>query len=285
VRRLLEDGHWVTVIDDFSSGSRQNLPIGNLHLGIHNMSINGPVDDLFNGIDVVFHLAALTRPRMSVQSPLPFHTVNVDGTLRVLLHSRASRVKRVVFASSSAVYGNQSIHPCPEYLAPRPMTPYALHKVIGEMYCGQFTDLYDLETISLRYFNTYGKRSNPNGEYAAVIPKFIKLIKEDRIPTIYGSGRQTRDFVHVSDVVEATVLAAESDIWNCHINIGSGDDISINDLFLLIRHLAGKDMEAIHGPPKIEPEKTLADIGRAKVMMGWEPKVSLEEGLEELIWT
>lgn len=278
VDRLLADGQSVMALDDLSEG--KYLP-KNPNLEFHQVSVLDDISKLFRDAETVFHLAALPRPQLSIADPLPAHKVNVDGLLNVLMACKLNRVKRLVFVSSACVYGEQPTYPSKENAVPNPQSPYSLHKLIGEYYCHLFTNLYGLETVSLRCFNVYGNRMNPNGFYASLIPKFIKLIKAGEQPTIFGNGKQARDFVHVSDVVEALCLAAKTRSVDEVFNIGSGKNYSVNAVFELICSTLNKQLEPLYGPAMVEPTQTLAEISKAKVLLKWQPKISLEQGIEQ----
>ena len=254
-------------------------------VSFHRRSILDVVGELFEGVDVVFHLAALPRPQLSIKDPIPANHVNVDGTLNVLMKCKEHGVKRLVFASSASVYGEQEKYPTLETAKPNPMSPYAVQKLVGEMYCRLFTEIYGVETNCLRLFNVYGSRMDPHGEYSSLIPKFIKLIEEGRRPTIFGTGEQRRDFVHVSDVVKAMELAAESEVCGEVFNVGYSVSYSVNQVFELIREMLDREVEPIHGPAVIEPTQTLADIEKIRDVLGWEPRVNLERGLSETQWS
>jgi len=282
VRRLLADGHHVLVIDDFSEGSPENLPSHDC-LRIYCRSVLDRTIDLFADIDTVFHLAALPRPQKSIIDPIPAHEVNVTGTLNVLLNCKALGIRRLVFASSGSVYGEQGVDPYLESAALHPMSPYGLQKIIGEQYCKLFTDIYGVQTNCLRIFNVYGDGMNPNGEYASLIPKFIRLIRHADPPTIYGTGKQRRDFVHVSDVVEAMISAAQSPAYGEVINIGSGINYSVNQIFSIICEKSGMNIEPLYGPAVLEPAATLASREKAYQLLGWEPSISIEEGIGRMV--
>lgn len=282
VDRLLKEGDYVTVLDDFSEGKMENLPTNHPHLFICKASINDGIEWLFSGIDKVYHLAALPRPQRSIAEPLPTHIVNVDGTLNVLLACRAMNVKRVVFTSSASIYGDQERYPSYENCEPNPMSPYALHKLIGEQYCKLFGMLYGMEINSLRLFNVYGTRMNPVGEYASVIPKFIDALKNNESPSIFGDGNQSRDFIHVEDVVSAFISAGESKVYGEVFNIGSEDNISVNQIFTLISNRMNTKIKPVHTPPVIEPRVTLASRDKARRLLDWKPKVTIYAGLDEL---
>ena len=233
---------------------------------------------VFRGVNHVFHLAAQPRVQESIDKPAETHDSNVNGTLSVLIAARDMGVKRVIFSSSAAVYGDQKHMPLQEDMSATPKSPYGLHKQVGELYGRLFAELYGLPTVSLRYFNVYGSGIDPRGPYALAIGKFLQRRREGKPLTITGDGRQTRDFVHVSDVVRANIVAAKSKKVGKGevINIGSGRKTSINEIARLI----GGPKKYIK--PRLEPRHSLADITRAKKLLGWEPLVSLKEGITEL---
>jgi len=277
VDKLIDEGCKVFVIDKLSTGKKENLNKKAIFYKADICHLD-KILPLFKGIDYVFHLAANPRVIFSVENPIESHKVNVDGTLNVLYASYKNRVKRLIFASSAAVYGDIKELPLKENMTPKPISPYGLHKLIGENYCKLFSNLYNLETVCLRYFNVYGPRMDPNGPYALVISKFLKLKKENKPLTIYGDGKQTRDFIYVDDVVKANILAMKSKKVGRGevINISSGKNYSINYIAKLI---GGKK---IYLPArKGEMKHTLGDNSLAKKLLGWEPEISLEEGIKK----
>ncbi|MBF8249493.1 MAG: Epimerase protein [Candidatus Levybacteria bacterium] len=282
VERLLKEGSHVAVIDDLSEGKWENLP-KHRNLVKIKASILDDISKFVKERDVIFHLAALPRLKRSLDDPWQTHLVNVDGALNLLLAAKKHKVKKFIFSSSSSIYGNQSRLPFKESMSPNPLVPYSLQKLIGEEYCQMFTNLWGLKTISLRYFNVYGPRMNPDGPYANLIPKFIKLLSQDIPPTINGDGKQTRDFTYVSDVVEATLLAARSNLSGEVLNIGSGKSISVAGVTSAINRLLGKNIQPIYGPAVVEPRSTLASCTKARDILGWTPKVKFEEGLKNML--
>lgn len=235
------------------------------------------LDTAFRDVDYVFHLAALPRVQYSIDYPEVTHEVNVSGTLNVFLAARNAKVKKVIYSASSSAYGDQDTMPLTENMRARPKSPYALHKYLGEHYAKIFAEVYGLPTVSLRYFNVYGPGADPNGAYAQVVPKFIQMHLEDKPLTIAGDGTQTRDLVHVRDVVRANILAAQSEVSRGEvINIGTGKNTSIQK----IAELIGGPIEYVEA--RLEPHDTLADIALAKKILNWEPTISLEEGIAEL---
>lgn len=284
VDRLIKDGHKVIVLDDFSEGKRSNLtPNKNLTVFKGSILNLDRADDLFYHVDVVFHLAALTRPLESIEEPLKYNRTNVEGTLNVLQKARENKVKRVVLASSASVYGEQKSYPCKETSVPNPMSPYASQKLMCEEYCKLYTRIYGLETNCLRFFNAYGLRMNPDSGYSALIPGFIKKIKNGITPVIFGDGNQARDFVFVSDIVEGLIKASTCGTYGLVVNLGAGMNYSVNKVADLIYKELGQKNTAKHGPAVIEPTQTLADTTLAKTYLDWKPKISLEEGIKVMV--
>ncbi len=238
----------------------------------------GDLEKVFAGADYVFHTAALPRVQYSIEHPIETHDTNITGTLNVLLAARDAGVKKVVYSASSSAYGEQKEMPLRESMPANPISPYALQKYAGELYCRMFSKVYGLPTVSLRYFNVYGPGADPSGAYALVIAKFIEMRKQGEPMTITGDGEQTRDYTHVSDVVEANLLAAESPKVGQGevVNIGAGRNASVNR----VAELIGGPVEYI--PQRLEPKDTLADNSLAKELLGWQPQVSLEGGIAEL---
>jgi len=276
----------VIIIDDLSSGRIQNIQ----HLTKRsNVSfIQGSITDLsllhkaFAGADYIFHQAALASVPLSIDDPLRTNAVNVVGTLNVLVTARDSHVKKVIFASSCAIYGDTPTLPAREEMPLNPLSPYAVTKAAGEQYCSVFHHVYGLPTVCLRYFNVYGPRQDPKSEYAAVVPKFITAALAGRPLTIFGDGKQTRDFVFVKDVVSANVFAAESDAAGA-FNIGSGRQTSVIDLANLVLRLTGRDVAPLYHPTKAgEIRHSFADISRARES-GYSPQHNLEQGIKKTV--
>ena len=286
------DGHadHITVIDNFSEGKYANLP-KDPRLTVYEIDIlNDECGTLFKGIDVVFHLAALTRPQWSMLHQEETTKVNVEGTLKVLEHCRDHKVKRLVFISSSSIYGEQKVIPTPEDATPNPMSPYALTKLVGEQYCKLFERLYGLESNYIRPFNVYGTRQNPIGGYAAAVPRFIdrvnsfmSVLRADGYPVITGDGEQARDFIYIDDVLELMILASKSKVFGEAFNAGSGKNITINSLYEKVCKIIKSNTKAVHIDAVFEPRQTMADISKAKKLLGWEPKIDLDEGLRRTI--
>ncbi len=283
--RLVKDGHEVRVLDNFSTGHRSNL----LHLQDDLEIVEGDIQSYervhnsVRGCDVVFHQAALPSVPRSIQDPLTSNGCNVVGTLNVLLAARDERVSRVVFASSSSVYGSNPTLPKHEGLATAPFSPYAVAKLAGEGYCRSFHEVYGLPTVALRYFNVFGPRQDPLSQYSAVIPKFITALLEDRSPHVHGDGEQSRDFTYIDNVVAANVLAATAGAAadGQAVNIACGERFSLNDMVGELRDIIGSDRPAEYGPARPgDVPHSQADIAQARALLGFEPTVSFREGLE-----
>ena len=276
--RLIKDGHSVTVIDNLSTGKRENVnPQAKfVKRDIRNLKQIVP---LFKNIDGVFLLAALPRVQYSIDYPAKTNRNNVNGILNVLIASQKANVKRIVYSSSSSIYGNPEKLPLQESFKPNPLSPYGLQKYVGEEYCRLFSLIHGIETVSLRYFNVYGPRMSGKGAYASVMPVFLKQLAKNQSLTITADGTQTRDFTNVSDVVRANISAMNSKKVGQGeaINIGSGKNYSINQ----IAKMFGDKIKYI--PARIEPHDTLADISLAKKLLGWQPKVKLEEGIKKIL--
>ncbi len=280
VKKLLRNGHEVVVVDNYAGGKRKDRILDGAKYVeedvVNFKKFNNICKDGFDGI---FHLAALPRVSYSMENPIETHQTNVDGTLNVLVAAKENNIKRVILSSSAAVYGDQEKFPVDELLPAKPVSPYGLHKFIGEEYCKLFSMIYGIETVSLRYFNVYGPYFDPEGAYALVVGKFIDQWKDDKPMTICGDGEYYRDYIHVEDIVEANLAAMQSDgVGKGEVmNIGSGKSYSVNELAKMIGGPT-VNIESRAG----DPRKTEADISLAKKLLGWEPKISLEEGVEEL---
>jgi nucleoside-diphosphate-sugar epimerase len=285
--RLVEDGHQVRVLDNFSTGSRANLAKldGSLELVEGDIQSYERAHTAVQGCEVVFHQAALPSVPRSIQDPLTSHSVNVTGTLNVLLASRDSGVRRVVFASSSSIYGANRALPKQEGQATTPIAPYAVSKLAAEGFCQSFWEVYGLETVALRYFNVFGPGQDPLSQYAAVIPRFITTLLADEAPTVFGDGEQSRDFTYIDNVVEANLLAAEaSDASGRTFNVACGERISLNALLDQLRETIGTAIEAkyVEARPG-DVRHSLADISQARELLGYEPTVSFGEGLRRTV--
>ena len=284
VRALLERGDEVRVLDNFSTGNRRNLDglDGGVDVVEGDLRSYERVHAATRDVDVVFHQGALPSVPRSVQDPLTTSAVNVEGTLNVLLAARDGGVRRVVFASSSSVYGNSGTLPRVETAAADPVAPYAVAKLAGEKYCVSFSRVYPtLETVCLRYFNVFGPRQDPTSQYAAVVPRFIVAAQVGEPVPIYGDGTQSRDFTFVANVVAANLLAADADgISGAVVNVATGRATSVNDLADAIGGVLGRPVERRHLPVRAgDVRDSLADISAARQLLGYEPRVELDEGL------
>jgi UDP-glucose 4-epimerase len=282
VERLLALGMQVTVIDNYSTGRPTNLAHarGNANLRVYqaDVSDSAAIVPLFEGIDWVFHLAALADIVPSIQLPTQYHRSNVDGTFAVLEAARAAGVKRLVYAASSSCYGIPDKHPTPETAEARPQYPYALTKYVGEQYVMHWAQVYKLPCVSLRLFNVYGPRSRTSGTYGAVFGVFLAQKLAGKPFTVVSDGTQTRDFTFVTDVAEAFVMAARSDLAGEIMNVGSGNHYSVNRLVEL---LGG---EKVHIPKRPgEPDCTFADIRKIKSLLGWSPRTTFEDGVATML--
>lgn len=270
-------GYETHIIDDLSSGKESNI---NKKAIFHNADVRNrdAITPIIAGATYVFHTAARARVQFSIEHPIKSTEANVMGTLMVLMAARDGKVKRVIYSASSSAYGDQTQMPLREDMALNPLSPYGLQKHVGELYARVWQKVYGLESVCLRYFNVYGPRLDPEGDYALVIGKFLKQRREGTPLTVTGDGTQTRDFTHVRDVARANLLAAESKKVGKGevINIGAGRNIAIKALAKLV----GGKVE--HIPPRLEPHDTLADNSLAKKLLGWTPEISLEDGIREL---
>ena len=284
---LANRGYSVVILDDLSTGRMEN--IADLLAKENIEFVQGSINDasllqrFFQGVHYVFHLAAIPSVPRSTENPLASHQVNATGTLNVLLSARDSGVKKVVYASSSSVYGDTGTAAKRENMMPNPQSPYAVTKLTGEYYCRVFQEVYGLPSICLRYFNIYGPRQDPNSPYAAVIPIFIRRICQGNPPVIFGDGEQTRDFTFIKDATEANILAAESDASGV-FNIGRSESVTINQLARLAIKLVGNsNVEPVYKQPRPgDIRHSLADISKSRIL-GYNPRYSLEEGLRETV--
>ncbi|MGB0683125.1 MAG: SDR family oxidoreductase [Magnetovibrionaceae bacterium] len=282
VDRLLDQGHRVSVVDNLACGSDRNL----LHLKnnpdfrLHVADVTEPeqLAGLFDGVDWVLHLAALADIVPSIQNPIAYHRANVDGTINVLEAARAAGVKRLVYAASSSCYGIPDTYPTPEAADIRPMYPYALTKNLGEQYVMHWAQTYGLPAVSLRFFNVYGPRTRTNGTYGAVFGVFLAQKLAGKPFTVVGDGTQTRDFTFVTDVADAVIAAAASDVAGEIMNVGSGGHYSVNRL---VEQLGGPVSYVPKRPG--EPDCTFADTSKISRLLGWQPKVSFEEGVQAML--
>lgn len=278
VQRLLSDGHDVVVVDNLATGRIENLSHGSgdsrLRFQRSDVTDSESMSPLFEGVDWVFHLAALAEIVPSIQRPLDYHRANVDGTAMVLEAARKARVKRFLYAASSSCYGIPDVYPTPESAPARPMYPYALTKYVGEQYVMHWSRVYGLPAVSLRLFNVYGPRARTSGTYGAVFGVFLAQKLAGKPLTVVGDGTQTRDFTFVTDVADAFVRAAHSDASGEIFNVGSGNTYSVN---LLTRLLGGEVVNIPKRPG--EPDCTFADTNKISLALSWHPRTSFEEGV------
>jgi len=284
VERLLRDGYPVRVLDNFATGHRENLLAldGEVELIEGDIQSYERVHNAVRGCEVVFHLAALPSVPRSIQDPLTSTASNVTGTLNVLLAARDEDVRRVVFASSSSVYGPQRTYPQREDAAARPISPYGVSKLAAEGYCRAFTQVYGLETVAVRYFNVFGPRQDPLSQYAAVIPRFITAALAGQPPVIFGDGEQSRDFTYIDNTVTGTVLASTAEgVAGETFNVACGEAITLNQLLEHIREISGKPVEAIYEERQPgDLHRSQADISRARDALGYDPAIDVRAGLE-----
>ncbi|NQT83346.1 SDR family oxidoreductase [bacterium] len=285
---LVRRGESVRIIDDLSTGREQNLNafLDKVEFIRGDICDSAIIQKAVSGVDYVLHQAAIPSVERSVKDPATTNKANVDGTLSLLIASRDAGVKRVVFASSSSIYGDSPTLPKTEDMTPNPLSPYAASKIIGEYYCRVFHNLFRLETICLRYFNVFGPRQDPTSQYAAVIPIFITAVASDRQPTVYGDGLQSRDFTFVDNVVGANLLAcsAPEEAAGQVYNIACGERLTLLDLLGELGGILDKRPQPIFDPPRPGDVKhSLADISRAKKYLGFGPKVSFAEGLRRTV--
>ena len=285
---LLAEGHEVGLFDDLSSGYERNIE----HLRSAVTFVQGDIrdtaalDEVMQGVEGVFHEAALVSVFASVETPSENHAINITGTLNVLEAARKAGVRRVVMAASAAAYGNNPDLPKREDMLPEPESPYALAKIAGEHYMTVYARLYGLQTVSLRYFNVYGPRQDPGSMYSGVISKFADRILQGQAPLVFGDGKQTRDFVYVADVARANLLAMQvPSLGNGEvINIGTGQGTSLLDLLDAFRELTGRDfVPEFHDTRTGDVRDSVADISRARDRLGYKPRYGMRDGLKELL--
>ena len=286
---LLKQGHRVRVLDDFSTGKRENLVFDQPYPSLE--IIEGDIRD-FNlcqkateNIEYVFHQAALPSVQRSVEDPLTSHAVNAGGTLNILLAAKEAGVRRLIYASSSSVYGDTPTLPKTEEMPPHPLSPYALQKYIGERYGQLFFELYGLETVSLRYFNIFGPKQDPLSIYSAVIPRFIDALLGGHPPIIFGDGEQSRDLTYVENVVQANLLSMSAEhLGGEVINIACGKRTSLNQLLNILQEIIGSKVSPLYEEPrKGDVKHSLADIRKGKRFLNYEPKIEIEAGLKKTV--
>lgn len=297
VEELLRRGQTVRIVDNLSSGRRENVEAAVTAASSAGGSFEAPevmigdaadpdvVRRAVSGVDIVLHEAAIPSVPLSVEDPIGTNRANVEATLQLLVAARDAGVKRVVFAASSAVYGNHSELPKTELSPTGPLTPYALQKLVGEQYLQLFSQLYGLETVSTRYFNVFGPRQDPSSPYSGVISLFIKAVLTGKGPTIFGDGGQTRDFTYVSNVVDGVLRAAHTPgISGETINLATGSCVSLNELLGTLKAITGSTIEPTYGPPRVgDIRESLADISKAERLLGYRPIVDFEEGLRRTV--
>src|SRR6476659_1354769 len=281
---LLESGARVRVIDNLSTGYEKNIEA----IGSGVDFVRGDVGDeqalkkVLSDVELIFHEAAIPSVPRSVDRPTETHQASVDATFKLLLAARDHKARRVIYAASSSAYGDQPELPKREDMRPAPLSPYAVAKLVGEYYCQVFTRVYGLETVSLRYFNVFGPRQDPTSQYSGVISRFMSALMNGAEPVIYGDGKHSRDFTYISNVVDANLRAAESsDAVGEIMNIANGQRTTLNELLDVMKAVTGKsNVTARHEAPRAgDVRDSLADLTRARALLGYEPRVSLEEGL------
>jgi len=283
---LVKDGHTVRVLDNFSSGKKSNL--GDIKGGVE--LIEGDIRDsvavarAVAGMDYVLHLAAMPSVPKSIADPISSNEINITGTVAVLEAARRAEVKKFVLASSAAIYGDSPELPKRENMLPNPLSPYAIQKLVGEYYCKVYWELYKFPAVALRYFNVYGPKQDPNGDYASVIPKFISVILEDGKPIVFGDGLQSRDFVFINDCARVNILAATNeDMVGQAYNVAAGKTYTLNELLDALRNVTGKRIEPVYDPPRA------GDIVHSSASVvklanhGYKPSVDLESGLARTV--
>ena len=290
VEALLERGHTVTVLDNFSTGRRENLATfrDRINLVEGDISVLDDARRAVEGVEVVLHQAAIPSVPRSIEDPISSNEANVLGTLNVLVAARDAGVRRVVYASSSSVYGDQAVnHPKVETMTPQPISPYAVGKLAGEYYCQVFHAVYGLETVALRYFNVFGPRQDPGSAYAAVIPLFVSALLRGEPPTVHGDGEQTRDFTFIGNVVAGNLLAAEAPAEQAAgrvFNLAAGQRTSLNELVSYLQEILDCQVQPVHTDPRPGDIKhSWADVDRARAHLGYEPQVGFLEGLRRTV--
>ena len=289
VEALLGRGHTVRVVDSLVTGSRANMAsfVDRIEFIEGDLAEIAVARRAVDGMEFVLHQAAIPSVPRSVAEPERCHRANVDGTLNVLLASRDAGIRRLVFAGSSSVYGNSATLPKREDMPPKPLSPYALHKLVGEQYAQLFTSLYGLETVTTRYFNVFGPRQDPSSPYSGVISLFIRALVDGRAATIYGDGEQTRDFTYVANVVDGVLKACDAPGAAGKIfNVATGGRISLNHLYRALQELTGRQIAATYAPTRVgDVRDSQADITAAREVFGFTPTVTFEDGLAKtLAW-
>jgi len=280
----------VRILDNFSAGTRENLAqIQKQHpdqCEVFEQDIRelSELKKLFHKAGTIYHQAAITSVQKSVEDPLGCNSVNVEGTLKVLVAAKYAGVQKVIFASSTSVYGDSESLPKREEMRPEPISPYAVTKYVGELYCKLFSELHGLPTLALRYFNVFGPNQDPNSDYAAVVPRFISRTLAGENPIIYGDGEQSRDFIFVEDVVAANLLAAASDVQGTHLNVACGQAFTVNEVASMINELLDVDLEPIYETARLrDVRRSQADISQASKLIAFKPKCSFRNGLSQTV--
>ena len=287
VERLVNEGHNVSIVDDLSTGNINNL----IHVKDKITFYQEPITNtevlkkILKDVEIVYHLAAIPSVIRSLENPIESHTSNATGTLSILEACRNAKVKRVIYASSSSVYGDTPTLPKVETMVPLPKSPYAVSKLMGEYYCKVYAELYGMECVILRYFNVFGPRQNPHSQYAAVIPKFVIAMLQNKKPVIYGDGTQTRDFTYVENVVHACLLASTAKNFSREgFNIAMGQSISLNNLVGELNKILGTKIQPVYTENRQgDIHDSLADIHKAQQHLGYKPIVTFQEGLKKVI--
>lgn len=287
VETLIGQGQEVKVLDNFCTGKRENIVpfMDKMKLIEGDIRDVARVNEVMKGVDFVLHEAALHSVPKSIDDPVSNNDVNVRGTLNILIAARDNKVKRVVFASSSSIYGEREDLPEKEDDRPSPVSPYAASKIIGEYYCSIFSKVYGLETVSLRYFNVFGPRQDPASEYAAVIPKFITCMLNDESPPVHGDGLQSRDFTYIDNVVYATLSAATAGNLSGKVfNVACGKSHTVLDIVNQLNKILGKSIQPTFTPPRQgDVRQTLADVANVRRSLGVIDEVGFEEGLRRTL--
>jgi len=281
---LAQSGAKVRIIDDLSTGYQSNIDaIGSqVEFVKANVADERALHKALSDVELVFHEAAIPSVPRSVDRPAESHRASVDATFNLLLAARDQKVRRVIYAASSSAYGDQPELPKREDMRPAPLSPYAVGKLVGEYYCQVFTHVYGLETVSLRYFNVFGPRQDPTSQYSGVISRFMSALMTGAQPVIYGDGEQSRDFTYISNVVDANMRAAESAAASGEIiNIANARRTTLNELLETMKKVTGRSsVTARHEPPRAgDVRDSLADLTRARTLLGYQPRVNLEDGL------
>jgi UDP-N-acetylglucosamine/UDP-N-acetyl-alpha-D-glucosaminouronate 4-epimerase len=285
---LIRQGAKVVIIDNFVTGFRENLEEikGDFELIEGDLNDDAKLKQAIENVEIIFHEAALPSVPRSVENPAETHNACANATFNLLVKAKENNVKRVIYAASSSAYGNQEILPKVETMLPEPLSPYAAAKLMGEYYCKVFTNVYGLETFSLRYFNVFGPRQNPASMYSGVISRFVDALMKDKTPVIYGDGETSRDFTYIDNVLDANIKAAQTSNGIGEVlNVANGDRISLNELLETLKQITGKqNVQADYQPDrKGDVKHSQADNTRAKDWLGYEKLVGLEEGLQKTI--